>query len=99
MSTYKRATLHAATKEAIIADIKSIMHNGEPVYPDFPNDYEKSFGPFERYVVTEPRQIELEPAEYNAQGNQTKAAVLGDWECKLVLPLGYDTSHFLTLVP
>lgn len=94
---YTKATLRAATKEAIIVDIKSIMHNGEPVYPGFPNDYEKSFGPFERYVVSEPRQLVLEPAEFDAQGNQTKAAVLGDWECKLVLPLGHDTSHLSTL--
>lgn len=98
MSTYTKATLRAATKEAIITDIKSITHNGEPVYPDFPNDYEKSFGPFERYIVTDSRQIELEPAEYDAQGNQTKAAVLGDWECKLVLPSGFDTSSLQTLV-
>lgn len=97
MSTYTKATLRAATKAAIIADIKSIMHNDEPVYPDFPSDYEKSFGAFERYVVTEPRQIVLEPAEYDSSGNKTQAAVLGDWECKLVLPEGYDTSHLNTM--
>lgn len=98
MSTYTKATLRAATKEAIIADIKALTWNEEQVYPDYPQDYEKSFGPFERFVVSEPRQVELEPAEFDAQGNQTKAAVMGDWECKLVLPLGYDTSHLSTLV-
>lgn len=97
MSTYTKATLKAATKEAIIDDIKSLTWNDEQVYPDFPNDYEKSFGPFERFVDTEPRQEVLEPAEFDAQGNETKAAVLGDWKCILVLPLGYDTSTLATL--
>lgn len=98
MSAYTKATLYASAKEEIIAAIKSITRNGEAVYPDYPNDYEKSFGPFERYVVADLRQKELEPAEYDAQGNQTKAAVLKGWECKLVLPLGYDTSHLKTLI-
>lgn len=98
MSTYTKATLKAATKEAVIANIKSLTWNEEQVYPDFPNDYERSFGAFERFCVTTPRQIVLEQAEFDAQGNETKAAVMGDWECKLILPLGYDTSTLNTLV-
>lgn len=94
---YTKDTLKATTKQAIIDDIKSLTWNEEQVYPDYPEDYEKSFGPFERFVVSGIRQEVLEPAEFDAQGNETKAAVLGDWKCILVLPLGYDTSTLATL--
>ena len=94
---YTKATLKG-TLEAVLNDIKGLTWNGEIVYPDYPNDYEKSFAPFERFVVSQPRQEVITPAEFNEEGEETTPAVLGDWVCKLVLPLGYDTSTLNTIV-
>lgn len=85
------------SKAAVVADIKGLMWNGEAVYPDYPEGYERSFGPFDRFIVTEPRQEVVSPGEYAEDGTQTKAPVLGDWVSHLVLPLGYDTSGLQTL--
>lgn len=95
---YTKLTLKGSY-EAILGDIKNIEYKGEKVYPNFPENYEFiGDSVYDRFVVTEPRQMILEPAEFDAEGNETKSAVLGDWECKLVLPQGYDTSHFNTKV-
>ncbi len=95
--SYTKATLKASTKEAIENDIKSITWKGEKVYPDYPDGYEISFGPKERFIVTEPRQELIEPAEYDSEGKEIKAPVMGDWISHLVLPLGFDTSSLNTL--
>lgn len=77
-------------QEVVIADIKK-------VYPDYPNDYEKTGeSPLDRYIVTTPRQEVLTPATYNDQGEEITPAVLSDWVSKLVLPSGFDTSVFNT---
>ena len=77
--------------EAVLADIKNI-------YPDYPQGYEK-FGKtiHERFIVTPPKQLVITPAEFDSEGNVTQEAVMGDWESKLVLPSGYDTSHLKTI--
>lgn len=94
---YTKAKLTAPTKEAIVNDIKGLMWKGETVYPDYPEDYEKSFGPFERFIVTEPRQEVITPGEYAEDGTQTKAPVMGDWVSHLVLPQGYDLDSLATI--
>jgi len=98
MSNYTKATLKAPTKAAIIADIQSLSWNGEQVYPDFPEDYERSFNAFERFVVMPPRQIVISPATYNEAGEEITPATMGDWACELVLPKNYNTSHLTTVV-
>lgn len=94
--SYVKATLKG-TKAAVEADIKGLMWNGEAVYPDYPEGYERSFGPFDRFIVTEPRQEVVSPGEYAEDGTQTKAPVLGDWVSHLVLPHGYDTDSLATI--
>lgn len=89
---YTKATLQAPTKEAIIADIKSIEWKGEAVYPDYPDGYEVSFAPFERFVIGSITQIIIEP------GNENTDPVLEDWQCKIVLPKGFDLSTLNTVV-
>lgn len=95
---YSKATLSAPTKEAIEADIRNLTWQGVSVYPNYPIDYEKSFGPFERFIVTPPRQEVITPAEYSQNGDLVNPPVLGNWICQLVLPSGYDTSHLNTLI-
>ena len=91
-----KATLKG-TKAAVLADIKNIEYQREKVYPEYPNDYETSFGALNRFIVTEPRQEVITPATYNDQGEEITPAVLGDWVSKLVLPSGFDTSVFNTI--
>lgn len=93
---YTKVTLQGSY-EAVIADIRSIQMNGEPVYPNYPEGYEvMGSNAFDRFVVTPPRQLVVTPAEFDSEGNVTQEAVLGDWQSKLVLPAGYDVSHFTT---
>lgn len=94
---YLKKTLSAPTLEAILNDIKSMMWKGEAVYPDYPNDYEKSFGPGERFIVTVPKQDILEDGKYAEDGTEITPPVVGNWESILVLPLNFDTSIFKTL--
>lgn len=94
---YTKATLSAPTKEAIEADIRQLSWYGNPVYPAYPDGYEVSLGPFDRFVVSPPRQEEITPGEYDQNGDLINPPVLGDWVCHLVLPFGYDTSHLNTL--
>lgn len=86
------------TKADVEADIKGLIWNGEAVYPDYPEGYERSFGPFKRFIVTEPRREILSPGEYDEWGSQIKAPILGDWVSLLVLPEGFDTSCLQSLV-
>lgn len=95
---YTKVNLEAPTKEAILNDIRGIKWKGVEVYPDYPEGYELSFNSFERFVVTEPRQKVLVSPEFDDYGNQTKAAVLGNWECILVLPSEFDTGMLQTLI-
>lgn len=94
---YKKVKLSAAIKNMVLADIKSLSWQGEAVYPNYPKDYEKSFNSFDRFIITEPRQEIIKPAEFNEQGEETAPAVFGDWVSRLVLPAGYNTSHLKTL--
>tara|TARA_R110001592_G_scaffold268269_3_gene534533 strand:- start:44546 stop:44839 length:294 start_codon:yes stop_codon:yes gene_type:complete len=82
---------------AVLTDIKSIQNNGEPVYPNYPADYETIGNTVhDRFIVTEPRQEVITPATFNQAGEEVSAAVLGDYVSILVLPAGYDTGHFQT---
>jgi hypothetical protein len=95
---YTRVSLKGS-KAAVLADIRSIQKDGEAVYPEYPEGYEVTgSSAFERYVVTPPRQELLTPATYNESDEEITPAVLGDFISKLVLPAGYDTSHFATKV-
>lgn len=96
---YLKVKLKAPTEASILTDIKGLSWKGEAVYPIYPEDYEKSFGPFERFVVTPPRQEVATPGEYDENGNEVSPPVFGDWFCYLVLPQGYDTSTLSTLIP
>lgn len=83
----------------VLADIKSIQHNGSSIYPNYPEDYEQmGTSVHDRFIVTPPRQEVLNPATYNGAGEETTPAVMGEFISKLVLPAGYDTSHFSTKV-
>jgi hypothetical protein len=96
--SYTKATLKGS-KAAVLADIRSIQKDGEPAYPEYPEGYEVTgSSAFERYVVTPPRKEVITPATYNESGEEITPAVLGDFISKLVLPAGYDTSHFATKV-
>ena len=87
------------SKSAVLADIKSIQHNGLPIYPNYPEDYEQiGTSVHDRFVVTPPRQEILTPATYNEAGEEITPPVMGDFISKLVLPEGYDTSHFSTKI-
>jgi|GEM_PF-3108620 len=94
---YTKTTLKG-TKVAVEADIKGLMWDGESVYPNYPEGYERSFGPFDRFIVTEPRQEVVSPGEYAEDSTLTKAPVLGDWVSHLVLPQGFDISNIKTRV-
>lgn len=86
---YQRLKLKGSL-EAVLSDIKK-------VYPEYPEDYEKiGESVHERYIVTEPRQEVLEQAEFDENGNETKAAILGDYESTVVLPSSFDISVFST---
>ena len=86
---YHRLTLKGS-KADVIEDIKK-------VYPEYPEDYERiGESVHERFIVTEPRQEVIEPAEIDENGNETKAAILGDWKSNLVLPISFDISVFNT---
>jgi hypothetical protein len=96
--SYTKATLQGSL-EAIHADIKNIEYKGEKVYPEYPDGYEVTGDSVhDRFIVTKPRQIVLTPATYNESGEEITPAVMGDFISKLVLPAGYDTSHFATKV-
>tara|TARA_R110001592_G_scaffold17518_2_gene73810 strand:- start:103040 stop:103330 length:291 start_codon:yes stop_codon:yes gene_type:complete len=95
---YIKATLKGS-KSSVLADIKSIQKDGEAVYPDYPDGYEVTGSSvFDRYVVTPPRQEVITPGGYAEDGTETTAPVMGDWVSQLVLPAGYDTSHFITSI-
>jgi hypothetical protein len=95
---YTKATLKGS-KAAVLADIQSIQKDGEAAYPEYPVDYEVTgSSAFERYVVTTPREEVITLATYNESGEEITPAVMGDFISKLVLPAGYDTSHFATKV-
>ena len=94
---YTKATLRGSL-EAVLADIRAIQLNGTPIYPNYPEGYEvMGSSVFDRFVVTTPRQLVITPAEFNEAGEEITPAVMGDYECKVVLPSGYDTSHFKTI--
>ena len=93
---YTKATLKG-TKAKVLADIKSLSFEGEVLYPNYPADYEKSPSG-DRFIVTSPRQEVLTQGEYNDQGEEITAPIMGDYIAKLVLPSGYDTSGLTTLV-
>tara|TARA_R110001592_G_scaffold74779_5_gene226879 strand:- start:7790 stop:8083 length:294 start_codon:yes stop_codon:yes gene_type:complete len=96
--TYTKITLKGSF-EAILIDIKNIEYKGEKVYPNFPEDYEFIGDTVhDRFIVTPPRQEVLSPATFNEAGEETTSAVMGDFISQLVLPAGYDTSHFATKV-
>lgn len=95
---YSKATLSAPNKEAIEADIRILSWNGKPVYPDYPDGYEVSMGPYQRFVVTPPCQEVIAPGEYTEDGTEITTPVLGNWVCKLVLPFGYETSNLSTKI-
>lgn len=95
--SYTKGQLSATTKKAVINDIKAIEWEGEPVYPDYPDGYEVAKSSFKRFIVTPPRREVLEPAEFDSDGNKVKAAKLGNWRSKLVLPEGFNLSVFKTL--
>ena len=83
----------------VLADIKNLTLNGELVYPNYPDGYEVTGATvLDRFIVTEPRQEVLTPAEFSEEGEETSPAVMGDYIAKLVLPSGYDTSGLTTLV-
>lgn len=94
---YVKLKLSAADEDMVLADIKSLTWEGGLVYPNYPQDYEKSFNSLDRFIVTEPRQEVVIPAIFDKTGEETAPAVLGDWVSRLVLPAGYDTSHLKTL--
>jgi hypothetical protein len=95
---YTRVSLKGS-KADVLADIKAILKNGEPAYPEYPEGYEVTGNSvFERYVVTTPRQEVHTPATYNESGEEITSAVMGDFISKLVLPSGYNTNHFQTKV-
>lgn len=98
MSKYIKVALSNPSKEAILIDIQSLTWNEEQVYPAYPDDYEKSFGPLCRFVVTEPRQMVKAPAVYDDNGNEVHGPIMGDWVSHLVLPKAYDTSHLKTKI-
>jgi hypothetical protein len=94
---YTRVSLKGSLAD-VLADIKAIVKDGEPAYPEYPDGYEVTGGSIhERFIVTQPRQEVIQSAEFDENENETKAAILGDWSSKLVLPAGYDVSHFNTL--
>tara|TARA_R110002095_G_scaffold216097_1_gene212092 strand:- start:543 stop:836 length:294 start_codon:yes stop_codon:yes gene_type:complete len=94
--SYTKATLKGS-KAAVLADIKSIQKDGEAAYPNYPEGYEVTGdNVHDRYIVTPPRQEELSPATFNEAGEEVSTAVMGDYVSQLVLPAGYDTSHFQT---
>lgn len=95
---YTKVTLQGALED-ILTDIKNIEYKGEKVYPNYPEDYEFiGDSVFDRFVVTTIRQIVITPGVYDENGNETTPPVLGDYQCHLVLPLGYDTSNFITSI-
>ena len=95
---HKKATLKG-TLANVLADIKSLTLNGELVYPNYPDGYEVTGATvLDRFIVTEPRQEVLTQGEYNDQGEEITAPIMGDYIAKLVLPSGYDTSGLTTLV-
>lgn len=94
--SFQRATLKG-TKAAVEADIKGLMWEGESVYPNYPQGYEKSFGPFERFVITPPTQEVLVLGEYSEDGSEITPPQMGDWVSHLVLPRGYDTESLSTI--
>jgi len=86
------------TKAELINDIKRLTFNDELVYPNYPADYQKSFGNLNRFIVTTPSQEVITPGTYNEAGEETTPPVLGDFISKLVLPEGYDTASLVTKV-
>jgi hypothetical protein len=95
---YTRVSLKGSLAD-VLADIKAILKDGEPAYPEYPKGYEVTGDSVhDRFIVTKPRQIVLTPATYNESGEEITSAVMGDFISKLVLPAGYDTSHFATKV-
>lgn len=95
---YLHIRLKASVEAEVEADIQSLQWNGEAVYPNYPEDYERSFGAHDRFVVTPPRQEVLTPGQYAEDGSEITAPVLGDWVSHLVLPASYDPSHLQTRV-
>lgn len=95
---YTKTTLKGS-EAAVFADIKSIQKDGEALYPDYPEGYEKTGATVhDRYIVTPPRQEIITPGTYNELGEEITPPVLGDYISHLVLPTGYDTSHFNTSI-
>ena len=93
---YTRVSLKGSLAD-VLADIKAILKEGEPAYPDYPEGYEVTgAGIHDRFIVTPPRQIVISGGEFDESGTETKAAILGDWESKLVLPFGYNVAHLKT---
>jgi hypothetical protein len=93
---YTRVSLKGS-KADVLADIKAILKDGEPAYPNYPEGYEVTGeSVHERYIVKPPRQEVIEAAEFDENGEEITPAVLGDFISKLVLPAGYDTSHLQT---
>ena len=96
--SYTKVTLKASL-EAVLADIQSILKDDSPVYPNYPEDYEQiGASVYDRFIVTPPRQEIITPGTYNELGEEITPPVLGDYISHLVLPAGYDTSHFITSI-
>lgn len=96
--TYTKLTLKGSLA-AVLADIQSILKDGSPIYPNYPEDYEQiGDSVHDRFIVTPPRQEILTPGTYNELGEEITPPVLGDYISHLVLPAGYDTSHFITSI-
>ena len=94
---YTKITLKGLLAD-VLFDIHSLEWNNELVYPNYPEDYEKPFSAFERFIVTPPRQEIITPGTYNEAGEEITPPVLGDYISHLVLPADYDTSHFITSI-
>jgi hypothetical protein len=95
---YTRVSLKGSLAD-VLADIKAIEINGEVAYPNYPIDYEKTGDKVtDRYIVTTPRQEIISNAEFDENLNETKAAILGQWVSKMVLPSGFDVSIFKTAI-
>tara|TARA_R110002050_G_scaffold243066_1_gene379407 strand:+ start:25069 stop:25362 length:294 start_codon:yes stop_codon:yes gene_type:complete len=96
--TYTKVILKGSL-ELVRSDIKSIECDGIPIYINYPEGYEVTGNTVhDRFIVTPPRQEIITPGTYNELGEEITPPVMGDYISHLVLPAGYDTSHFITSI-
>lgn len=85
------------SKQEVLDDILALEWNDQKVFPNWPEGYQISLRPGERFIVTDPRQEVLEPGQYSKDGEEVVPPVLGSWISNLVLPENYPTENFKTI--